>query len=169
MMFLHGNCFVRAVWKWNGRCLLRLPNAYFVLPLWNGRGMAVCMWQRNGPSTTKQGLILYVTCKNSPSRVSPLHRAIIYLITNWRPWGHGWKGRSSKPEETALLSLNHFMGSAEIVSQFLMTPLTTDYIARGNRVVPVMRTTTAPEFFYPGAGRGGEKGWFARGRPVWFG
>jgi len=51
-----GNCFVRAVQKWNGRCLLPLPNAHFVPPFWDGKGMVVCMWQRNGPAQPNRAL-----------------------------------------------------------------------------------------------------------------
>jgi len=67
-----------------------------------------------------------VTQKIFSARVFPLESAIIYLITNYHPWDHGWKDGSSKSEEIALISVNHFMRSAEIVFHFLMTPLTTD-------------------------------------------
>jgi len=38
------------------RCLLPLPNAHFVPPFWDGKGMVVCMWQRNGPAQPNRAL-----------------------------------------------------------------------------------------------------------------
>jgi len=60
-----------------------------------------------------------VTRKIFPARAFPLESAIIYLITNYHPWDHGWKDGSSKSEEIAPISVNHFMRSAEIVFHFL--------------------------------------------------
>ena len=59
MIFLHDKWFIRAILKRNGRCHSPLLNSHSAPPFCNGRGTVICMWQPNGPSATKQGLIVW--------------------------------------------------------------------------------------------------------------
>jgi len=117
--------------------------------------LGVTMFEWHSASSTLGGSITNVTRKIFPARVFPLESAIIYLITNYHPWDHGWKGGSSKSEEVDLISVNHFMRSAEIVFHFLMKPFTTDYIVHSESRCAVSAS--------PGDRREAGRGWCIEG------